>query len=549
MNLYNLALTGLNASQAGMEVTSHNINNAANAGYSRQRLVTSTAGATETGQGFFGRGVQVDTVKRQYDSFLYRQMVGAQGTGAQLGTHYDQVSQINNLFGDRTVGITPALENFFASLNAGASNPADPAVRQDILGKTNSLVTQINTAYRELQNLRDGVNTQISTTVEQVNSYLERINDLNKQIVVAQGKSGHAPNDLLDQRDQALSELNQLVGVRYYEQGNSLNITLQSGQTLLSGTTVYPLAAVQSASDPTRMALAYSLPAGSGSTVQVELSDSEISGGKLAGFLQFRSQSLDAVQDQLGQLAIGLALAFNAQHEAGLDLNGDPGEALFGLGQPAAIPKVGNTGDGSLTAEFTDASAIHATSYDIVYNGTQYVVTRQSDGAVQTLTPSADTPPTIEFDGMTVTLDGTPAAGDIWKLQATRDAARDLKALITDPAKLALADAAGGTTNGANGLLLAKLQTEKVLGGGTLSLSGQFSQLINNIGVQTQQIKTAATAQDNLITQQTSAYLSVSGVNLNEEYVNLTIYQEQYQASAKILDVASTVFDTLLGLR
>src|SRR5690606_13146020 len=157
--------------------------------------------------------------------------------------------------------------------------------------------------------------------------------------------------------------------------------------------------------------------------------------------------------------------------------------------------------------------------------------------------------PTIEFDGMTVTLDGTPAAGDIWKLQATRDAARDLKALITDPAKLALADAAGGTTNGANGLLLAKLQTEKVLGGGTLSLSGQFSQLINNIGVQTQQIKTAATAQDNLITQQTSAYLSVSGVNLNEEYVNLTIYQEQYQASAKILDVASTVFDTLLGLR
>src|SRR5690606_23025791 len=208
----------------------------------------------------------------------------------------------------------------------------------------------------------------------------------------------------------------------------------------------------------------------------------------------------------------------------------------FGLGQPAAIPKVGNTGDGSLTAEFTDASAIHATSYDIVYNGTQYVVTRQSDGAVQTLTPSADTPPTIEFDGMTVTLDGTPAAGD-------------LKALITDPAKLALADAAGGTTNGANGLLLAKLQTEKVLGGGTLSLSGQFSQLINNIGVQTQQIKTAATAQDNLITQQTSAYLSVSGVNLNEEYVNLTIYQEQYQASAKILDVASTVFDTLLGLR
>ena len=548
MNLYNLALTGLNASQAGLEVTSHNINNSANAGYSRQRLVTSTAGATASGQGFFGRGVQIDTVKRQYDSFLYRQMVGAQGTGAQLATHYDQLSQINNLFGDRTVGITPALEGFFASLNAGASSPADPAVRQDLIGKGNSLVTQINTAYRELQNLRDGVNTQISTTVDQVNSYLERINDLNQQIVVAQGKSGHAPNDLLDQRDQALSELNQLVGIRYYEQGNSLNITLQSGQTLLSGTSVYPLAAVQSASDPTRIALAYSLPAGSGSTVQVELSDSEVSGGKLAGFLQFRRESLDAVQDQLGQLAVGLALAFNAQHEAGLDLNDDPGQAMFGLGQPAAIPKLGNAGDGTLTAEFTDASAVHATSYDIVFDGTQYQVTRRSDGSTQALTPSG-TPPTIEFDGMTVSLGGTPMAGDTWTLQPTRDAARDLSMLISDPAKIALAGPEGGTTNGDNGLLLAKLQTEKVLGGGTLSLSGQFSQLINNVGVQTQQVKTANTAQANLITQQSAAYLSVSGVNLNEEYVSLTIYQEQYQASAKILDVASTVFDTLLGLR
>jgi len=548
MNLYNLALTGLNASQAGLEVTSHNINNSANAGYSRQRLVTSTAGATASGQGFFGRGVQIDTVKRQYDSFLYRQMVGAQGTGAQLATHYDQLSQINNLFGDRTVGITPALEGFFASLNAGASSPADPAVRQDLIGKGNSLVTQVNTAYRELQNLRDGVNTQISTTVDQVNSYLERINDLNQQIVVAQGKSGHAPNDLLDQRDQALSELNQLVGIRYYEQGNSLNITLQSGQTLLSGTSVYPLAAVQSASDPTRIALAYSLPAGSGSTVRVELADSEVSGGKLAGFLQFRRESLDAVQDQLGQLAVGLALAFNAQHEAGLDLNDDPGQAMFGLGQPAAIPKLGNAGDGTLTAEFTDASAVHATSYDIVFDGTQYQVTRRSDGSTQALTPSG-TPPTIEFDGMTVSLGGTPMAGDTWTLQPTRDAARDLSMLISDPAKIALAGPEGGTTNGDNGLLLAKLQTEKVLGGGTLSLSGQFSQLINNVGVQTQQVKTANTAQANLITQQSSAYLSVSGVNLNEEYVSLTIYQEQYQASAKILDVASTVFDTLLGLR
>ncbi|AMG88818.1 flagellar hook-associated protein FlgK [Bordetella parapertussis] len=548
MNLYNLALTGLNASQAGLETTSHNINNATTVGYSRQRVITSTAGAGETGQGFFGRGVQVDTVTRQYDSFLYRQLVGAQGSSAQLSTHLAQVSQVNNLFGDRTVGITPALAGLFTSTNAAATKPADPAVRADMIGKANSLVTQINTAYQELENQRNGLNTQISTTVEQVNSYLERINDLNKQIVIARGKDGHAPNDLLDQRDQAVSELNQLTGIRFYEQGDTFNITLQSGQTLLSGTTVYPLQAVPSASDPKRLAVAYTLPSGPGTTIQVEMNDSEVTGGQLGGLLSFRSQSLDAVQDQLGQLAIGLAMAFNAQHREGYDLDGQPGGDMFGLQAPAAIRNSGNTSTGEWQSAYTDADAIRASAYRIQYDGANYTVTRLSDGSSFDVTPSG-TPPTLSFDGLTLTGSGTPAAGDAWTLQPARDAARDLKQLISDPSKLALADSALGTTNGNNGLKLAELQTAKVLGNGSMSLNEMFSQLVNNVGVQTQQVSTANTAQANLVKQQATAHLSVSGVNLNEEYVNLTIFQEQYQASAKILDVASTVFDTLLGLR
>ncbi|WP_459618389.1 flagellar hook-associated protein FlgK [Bordetella sp. 2513F-2] len=547
MNLYNLAKTGLNAAQAGLETTSHNITNATTAGYSRQRVITSTAGATATGSGFFGRGVQVDTVARQYDSFLYRQLVGSQGSGAQLGEQYNQLSQVNNLFGDRTVGITPALAGFFSSLNSAASSPSDPAVRQDLIGTSESLVTQINSAYQELQNQREALNTQVSTTVQQVNSYLERINELNQQIVVAKGKTGQEPNDLLDQRDQAVSELNQLVGIRYYEQGDSVNITLQGGQTLLSGTTVYPLEAVSSASDVGRTVVAYTLPAGSGNVISVELSDSEITGGKLGGLLAFRTDSLDAIQDQLGQFAIGLAMTLNAQHEQGLDLNGDPGGALFGLAAPAAIPNTGNAGNGSLQAEYVDANAIQASAYEIEFDGASYQVTRLSDNTVYTLAPAADG--TISFDGLTLSPGGVAAAGDSWTLQATRDAARDLEMLISDPTKLALADQDGGTSNGNNGLALAALQTAKVLGNGSMSLNEAFSQLVNTVGVQTQQLETAVTAQNTLITQHLTAQQSVSGVNLNEEYVSLTLYQEQYQASAKILDVASTVFDTLLGLR
>ncbi|AVG38966.1 flagellar hook-associated protein FlgK [Achromobacter insolitus] len=556
MNMYKLALGGLNAAQAGLATTSHNINNATTVGYNRQRVMVSTAGAQATSNGYIGRGVQVDTVVRSYDSFLYKQLVGAQGSGAQLQAQFDQVSQINNLFADRTVGIAPGLTNFFTSMNTVASKPADPAARQDLLGKANSLATQIRSAYSEMQNQRLGLNAQITTTVDQVNSYLTRIDDLNQQISLAVGKAGGSPpNDLLDQRDQAVMELNQLVGITTYEQGDKISISLANGgQALLSGNSIYPLQAVSSSSDTSRTVVAYTLPAGSGKTVAVELNDAEVTGGKLGGLLQFRASSLDVMQNQLGQMAVGLALSFNEQHKQGLDQSGKPGTDFFGISSPQGVPNAGNKSNAQISGQFTDLNNINAKDYEISFDGSNYRVLRLPEGTQVYNGPATGAPPSATLDlqaemGVTLTIDAPPQAGDKWSLSPTRDAARDLQVLITDPDKIAAADAEGGDSNGKNALKLAQLQTAKVLGHGTMNITEMFSQVVNTVGVQTAQIKTAATAQANLITQKTAAQQAVSGVNLNEEYVSLSLYQEQYQASARIIDVASTMFDTLLGLR
>lgn len=556
MNLYKTALGGLNAAQAGLATTSHNINNATTVGYNRQRVMTSTAGAQATSNGYIGRGVQVDTVVRSYDSFLYKQLVGAQGSGAQLQAQLDQVSQVNNLFADRTVGIAPGLTNFFTSMNAVASKPADPAARQDLLGKANSLATQIRSAYTEMQNQREGLNTQITSTVEQVNSYLTRIDDLNTQISLATGKAGNGPpNDLLDQRDLAVAELNQLVGITTYEQGDKINISLaKGGQSLLSGTTIYPLQAVPSTKDAGRTVLAYTLPAGSGKTVSVELSDNEVTGGKLGGLLQFRSSSLDVMQAQLGQMAVGLAMSFNEQHKQGLDQNGNPGTDFFSVASPEGVPNTQNKSNAQISGQFTNLSNINAKDYEISFDGTNYQVLRMPEGSQVYNGPATGTPPNATLNmenemGVTLTINAPPQAGDKWSLSPTRDAARDINVLIQDPERIAAADTEGGDANGKNALKLAQLQTAKVLGHGTMSTTDMFGQVVNTVGVQTAQAKSAATAQANLIKQTAAAQQSVSGVNLNEEYVSLSLYQEQYQASARIIDVASTVFDTLLGLR
>ncbi|WP_312541655.1 flagellar hook-associated protein FlgK [Achromobacter mucicolens] len=556
MNLYKTALGGLNAAQAGLATTGHNINNATTVGYNRQRVMTSTAGAQATANGYIGRGVQVDTVVRSYDSFLYKQLVGANASGAQLQAQLDQVSQINNLFSDRTVGIAPGLTNFFTSMNTVASKPADPAARADLLGQANSLTTQIRSAYSEMQKQREGLNSQISTTVDQVNSYLTRIDDLNQQISLAAGKAGGSPpNDLLDQRDQAVMELNQLIGITTYEQGDKISISLtKGGQSLLSGNTLYPLQAVPSASDAGRTVIAYTLPAGTGKTIAVEMNDTEISGGKLGGLLQFRASSLDVMQNQLGQMAVGLALSFNEQHKQGLDQGGNPGTDFFSIGSPQSVPNTANKSNAQISGEFTDLANVNAKDYEISFDGTNYQVVRMPEGSQVYNGPATGTPPTATLNlesemGVTLTINAPPQAGDKWSLSPTRNAARDFNVLITDPDKVAAADLDGGDANGKNALKLAQLQTSKVLSHGTMSINDMFAQVVNTVGVQTQQIKTAATAQVNLIKQTTAAQQAVSGVNLNEEYVSLSLYQEQYQASARIIDVASTIFDTLLGLR
>ncbi|OZI29711.1 flagellar hook-associated protein FlgK [Bordetella genomosp. 10] len=551
MSLFSLGLSGLNAAQAGLTVTGHNIDNSGTDGYNRQKVMTSTAGATATGSGYYGRGVMVDTVQRQYSGFLYNQLVQAQSTGAATSSLLTQLTQVDNMLGDNTTGISPALNDFFTSLNAVASSPADAATRQDLIGKAQSLVSQINSAYADLQTQRTGLNTQISSSVDQVNSYLSQINNLNQQIVAAVSNgAGNAPNDLMDQRDSLVQQLGQVVGIRTSTASNgyAVDIALSSGQSLLSGTTVYKLQAVASAADPSRTVVAYTVPSGpGGATTTVEMKDSAITQGSLGGLLQFRSQSLDTLQNKLGQMSVGLATAFNALQAQGVDLNGDAGEDFFSLGTPSALPNAKNTGSATMTADYTDASALTANDYTISYTGGNYTVTR-SDGT-QVYTGDGTTPP-MAFDGLSMNISGVPADGDKWVLSPTRDAAGQIAVAITDPSKIAASDSTNpGSANGNNALAMAQLQTSKTLAGGTLSVTDAFSQIVNTVGQQTAAAKANDTAQQSVISQRQTDQQSVSGVNLNEEYVSLSMFQQQYQAAAKIIDVANTVFQALLGIQ
>ncbi len=436
MNVFSISVSGLNAAQAGMLTTSHNISNVSTPGYSRQEIVQSANIPQFTGSGYFGQGTQVATVKRIYDQFLGSQVLSAEAGAAEMNSYQAQISQISNLLADSSAGLIPALSGFFKGVQDVAANPASIAGRQSMLSAAQALVAQFQTLDQQFSEIRDGTNQQISAQITQINTYSSQLADINQRILLAQANgSTQLPNDLLDQRDQMVKELNKLVRVSTLNQGDgSVSIFIGNGQPLVVGTQAYQMKAVPASDDPQRTTVAM---LGAGGTA-LTLPESQITGGSLGGLLNFRSQSLDAAQNAVGRIALTLAQNFNDQHKLGQDLTGALGTNLFNVSGPTVLASSLNTGTGVVTASIftTKVDQLTSSDYRLTYNGVaNYTLTRLSDNSV--LVNGAALPASV--DGFAITVGGAPAVGDSFLIQPTRTGAKNISVAFSDGRQIAAA--------------------------------------------------------------------------------------------------------------
>ena len=542
-SLINNAMSGLSAAQAALNTASNNISSYNVAGYTRQTTIMAQANSTLGAGGWVGNGVYVSGVQREYDSFITNQLRAAQNQSSGLTVRYEQMSKIDNLLSSTTSSISTSLQDFFSSLQTLVSNAEDPAARQALIGKADGLVNQFKTTDQYLRDQDKQVNIAIGSSVEQINNYTKQIASLNDQISRLTGVgAGASPNDLLDQRDQLVSELNQIVGVEVSVQdGGTYNLTMANGYTLVQGSSARQLAAVPSSADPSRPTVAY-VDATAGN---VEIPEKLLNSGSLGGLLTFRSQDLDQTRNTLNQLALAFAEAFNAQHKQGYDANGDQGEDFFSIGKPSVLSNAKNTGSGTLSAEVTDSSAVQATNYKLVFDGQDWQVTRLSDN---TSFKAVETNGKLTFDGLEVTVGAGANVNDSFTLKPVSDAIVNMNVLVTDESKIAMAsDADAGESDNRNGQALLDLQTQKTVG--NKSFNDAYATLVSDVGNKTATLKTSSTAQGNVVTQLYNQQQSISGVNLDEEYGNLQRYQQYYLANAQVLQTANTLFDALLGIR
>ena len=445
-DIFSIGLSGLQAAQLGLATSSQNISNASTPGYTVEAPVYEEASGQYTGSGYVGGGVQTATVQRAYSQYLTTALNNAQSTNSAITASYQLATQLNNLIGSPTGGIASSISAVFAGLQTVSTDAADVSSRQSAVSDMQSLADQVNLAAQQYASVRDGINTQLQTAVSQINTYSQQIAQLNTQIA-AQSTQGQPPNQLLDQRDQAVANLSQLVGVQVVQNSSGYSLFLGNGEPLVVGSQNFQLTTVSSPADPSELSVAYQGMPGSTGT-PTPLSSAALTGGTVGGLLSFRSGTLDPAQAQLGAIVTSFATQVNAQNALGLTLAGAKGGALLTVGTPNVIRNANNTGAATLDASLSDPASPPTDDYALSFDGTNYTLTDTTTG--KAFAPAADVADAVSGSGLTLTINGAMNAGDSFTIQPTRNALAAFALANPDPSAIAAASPLVGSAASTN---------------------------------------------------------------------------------------------------
>lgn len=446
-DLLNIGLSGLSAAKTNLSVVGHNITNVNTPGYSRQDTVQVTRPPQFSGAGFIGSGTSLTDIRRTYSEFLTTQLRVSTALNSDVKAYKSQIDQLDSLLAGTTTGITPAMQSFFSAMQTAAEDPANIPARQLVLAESEGLARRFNNIYDNINSQNEFINKQMLVTGDQINRLAKSIASYNDAIAKV-GSSGHPPNDLLDQRDEAIRQLSTYIGVTVVPQDdNSMNIFVGSGQPLVVGNKNNSIEVTQGRGDPMRFDVNF-VSGGSKQNIT-----SMVTGGEMGGLVRYRDEVLDPTLNAMGRLALSISDEINRQLGQGLDLKGNVGTALFkDINDPqlAALrvrPMSDNSSNVSGSLNIHNTQLLTTSDYRLEYdqNSGTYSARRLSDGADMQVNVDPVTGELSLADaegrdqGFTITMSGTPSHGDQFLVQPTRRGANDIASILDQADQLAFA--------------------------------------------------------------------------------------------------------------
>ncbi|NLK44646.1 MAG: flagellar hook-associated protein FlgK [Tissierellia bacterium] len=214
----NSAVRGLLASQRALYTTNHNINNANTDGYSRQQVEQrATDPFRMPGIGFLGTGTEIYNIQRVRDAFVDFKYWNETAPLGEWEIKKNSLTEIEKLMGEPSnSSFRKYLDDFYTSLEELSKNPSDLAFREPVRENALAFTKHINETATRLMDMQKEVEYNIDMKVSKINSIVEQIGALNRQIYSQELDGSHA-NDLRDRREVLVDELSKIVNVRVNE--------------------------------------------------------------------------------------------------------------------------------------------------------------------------------------------------------------------------------------------------------------------------------------------------------------------------------------------
>lgn len=427
-DILNIGSSALAAAQKGLDLTGHNIANVGTDGYSRQRVDQSARPGGGVNRLDTGNGVTVLGTQRINDALVESRLVRDGAEVARLDAFSNVAARADSLLSGRDSGLAGSLNSFFNGLQKLAADPASTATRQAALGDAATLADRFNSLHSEISGIDSEIDERLGVAVKTANDLASDISKLNRRIALA--GSNNAPVDLLDQRNTLVQKLSEQVGLTTLAQDDgSLNVFTSSGQPLVIGERVSPLGTTEDVYRPGRLDI----------TSGTSRISRQLSGGAIGGLLDARRSLVDPALEKLGRLAVSVSSRINAVQSQGVTQDGNVGTALFSTPSGIAFAASSNTGNASAKVSFADASQLTGDDYLLRNSGGSWQLTRARSGEAVSFTGTGSSTDPFAFEGTSLTVLGTAASNDSFRISPTRDAAAGLRLVATDPRHFAAA--------------------------------------------------------------------------------------------------------------
>lgn len=599
------ALSGLKASQSGLDLVAANVANSGTPGYTKKTLVTEASVA-----GGVTNGVRVSDVRRELDVYLQRQLRSETAGASYASARADYLDRLQTIFGTPggALSLDTGVNDFSSALEALSASPDDVAAQGGVLAAAQALAQNLNAASKNVQNLRAQADQSISDQVSQANEALGSIERYSSQIVAAKSR-GEPTADLEDLRDAAVDTLSSLMDVKVDDLGTGdIRVKTASGLTLYEAGRASSLSfeaagavAPESAYGTELSGVILTRP--SGQTVDL-LGSGQLRSGSIRALADLRDTTLKQAQSQLDELAAnlaqtlgtkvtdGTAIAGGVSLEADGALSGDRLSLSLTVGGVARNVTIVNVGDPSklplpdsatsdpddlvigvdfssptAAADMQAALEARGLSVDVAGDASGFSFTSGAAGTTVDGGQSRLAATAVTGDGLAIPLfvDGETGGSYSGSLDGQGQRLGFASRITVNPALLddpSLLTAYAPGTEAADSAradfmrdaMTAKrpYATDSGLGGASRPFTGSVADFAQ--GVISMQANASATAtrvsqgQSMVVSSLTDRFSSVSGVDVDEEMSKLIQLQTAYGANARVVTAVKEMIDMLMNV-